>query len=173
MSLGKLMAGGIVVIALAGGALMYWLQVYAFYDRVEYRLDQVQLTSLFSDTPEPLPARDFEGIDATSSPLRYRACFALDNSLAMLTETYVIYDAAVPLNAPTWFDCFDAAAIGAALASGEAIAFLGEKNALYGVDRVVAVMEDGRAFAWHQLNNCGKTAYDGTPVGEACPPRED
>ena len=45
------------------------------------------------------------------------------------------------------------AAIGAALESGEALAFLSEPEIHPGVDRVVAVFPDGRAFAWHQLND--------------------
>lgn len=161
--------------ALAAGAAMYWLQVYAFYDRVSDRADggteEMQLTSLVSGLPEPMLYDGFEGIDAQSSPLRFRACFTTPMSQPMLTETFETYEEAVPLTAPGWFNCFDAAAIGAALETGEAIAFLGEKNILYGVDRVIAVFDDGRAYAWHQLNNCGETAYDGSPVGEACPPR--
>jgi hypothetical protein len=172
MTKGKFLAGGLVVVALLGGALMYWLQVYAYYDRVDFGAEDIQLTPMVTEVPEPIPADDVSGIDASSSPLRFRACFTTPLSLPMLTETYVIYDEAAPLNAPNWFDCFDAQAIGAALQSGSAVAFLGEKNVAYGVDRVVAVFEDGRAYAWHQLNNCGETAYDGSPVGEACPPRE-
>jgi len=172
MTWGKVLAGGTIVFALVFGVAMYWLQVYAYYDEVQYAPDEVRLTPLVTETPEPVPADGFQGIDANSSPLRYRACFTLPMSVAMMTETYVTYDEAVPLNAPNWFDCFDAKAIGEALDTGEAFAFLGEKNIHYGVDRVVAVMEDGRAFAWHQLNNCGETAYDGTPVGDECPPRE-
>ena len=41
------------------------------------------------------------------------------------------------------------------------------------VDRVVAITEDGRGYVWHELNDCGAKAYDGSPTGEACPPRED
>ena len=70
----------------------------------------------------------------------------------MLTESYVIFDGAVPLVAPGWFDCFDAETIGEALETGEAIAFMGEKNIEDGIDRIVAVFPDGRAYAWHQLN---------------------
>jgi hypothetical protein len=72
-------------------------------------------------------------------------------SLATLTETYVIHAEPVPLVAPGWFSCFDAAAIGAALETGEAVAFLGETEVRPGVERIVAVFPDGRAFAWHQL----------------------
>ena len=35
---------------------------------------------------------------------------------------------------------------------GEALAFLSEPLKDYGMDRVVAVFPDGRAYAWHQLN---------------------
>jgi hypothetical protein len=70
----------------------------------------------------------------------------------MLTETYRSYDQAEPLVAPSGFDCFDAAAIGRALETGEALAFLSEPDIHPGVDRVVAVFSDGRAYAWHQLN---------------------
>ena len=57
----------------------------------------------------------------------------------------------MPLNAPTWFDCFDAEKIGDALETGEAIAFLASRIAPQ-IDRVVAVFADGRAYAWHQVN---------------------
>ncbi len=170
---GRLVAGGIVLVALALGAAMYWLQVYAFYHRVTFQGDEMRLTALVTDAPEPMLAQGLTGIDSDSSPLRFRACFTTPMSLPMLTETYRIYDGAVPNIAPRWFGCFDANTIGDGLESGAAIAFLGEKNVDNGVDRVVAVFGDGRAFAWHQLNNCGETAYDGSPVGEACPAREE
>jgi hypothetical protein len=70
----------------------------------------------------------------------------------MLTETYRMYERAEPLVAPRGFDCFDAEAIGRALETGEALAFLSEPDIHLGVDRVVAVFGDGRAFAWQQLN---------------------
>ena len=78
---------------------------------------------------------------------------------------------AVPRNAPFWFDCFDAAAIGAELKAGQAAAYVSQKNVHYGVDRIVAITADGRGYAWHDLNDCGEKAYDGTVVGEECPPR--
>ena len=77
---------------------------------------------------------------------------------------------AVPLNAPGWFDCFDAAEIGAALEDGTAIAFLGTANVVYGFDRIVAVTDDGRGFVWHQINHCGEEVFDGNPPPEGCPP---
>ena len=73
-------------------------------------------------------------------------------TLALLTETYRIYEKPTPLIAPSWFSCFNAKQIGADLENGAAVAFLSEENIHPGVDRVIAVYPDGRAFAWQQLN---------------------
>ena len=146
---------------------MYYLQVYGFYD-VVYEED-VALVSLTSEEPETIPFDNFQAIDAESSPIRYRACFTTPQSLAFLTESYVLVDDADPRNAPGWFECFDAAAIGAELEAGTALTFLGGKNVAFGVDRIVAITQDGRGYVWHELNDCGEKAYDGTIVGEECP----
>lgn len=138
---------------LVAGIAMYWLQVYAFYDQAAFTPgDEIELTSVESGKPEAILAEGVTGIDSDSSPIRFRACFRTPMTLAMLTETYKIYPRPEPLIAPSWFDCFDASAIGAALESGEAVAFMGQENIHPGVDRVVAVFADGRAFAWQQLN---------------------
>ena len=162
---GKIIAGFLVISGLVAGIAMYWLQVYAFYEPVSFQPgNEIRLTPITSDVPEVIVADNVTGIDATSSPLRFRACFTTPLSQALLTETYVVYEGAEPLVAPGWFDCFDAARIGKALETGEAIAFLSEKNInsktdaagkvqLSGIDRVVAVMPDGHAYAWHQLND--------------------
>lgn len=167
---GKILAGMIVVTALIAGVALYYLQVYAYYDDVEVTENPVQLTSLVSGDPESIVADSFEGIDSESSPLRYRACFTTIHSHAMLSETYVPYDDAVPLTAPKWFDCYDAVEIGEALEAGTALAYMGEADITYGFDRVIAIMEDGRGFVWHQLNECGAELFDGQPLPEGCPP---
>jgi hypothetical protein len=150
---GKLVSGFIVLTALAAGAAVYYLQEYAYYVPVEpaSAAAEISLTSL-SGAVEPLPTDAFEGIDSDSSPLRFRACFHVPMSLALMTETYADYPGAEPLIGPRQFPCFDAARIGADLQTGAALAFLSEKNIHPGVDRVVAVYADGRAFAWHELN---------------------
>ena len=165
---GKIVGVLIMVVSLLAGAGLYYLQVYGFYEQVEAQ--DVQLVSLTSEQPEAIPTDAFRGIDAESSPIRFRACFETTLSLALLTETYVLLDDQIPRNAPDWFDCFDAAALGAELADGTALPFLGQKNVHYGVDRIVAITDDGRGFVWHELNDCGEKAYDGTVVGEECPP---
>ena len=163
---------GIVLIALGliAGVGMYYLQVYAFYDEValieEGGTVEMRLTG--SDGAElPLEVAAFQGVDATSSPIRFRACFTMDPALA---ETAQPYGDAVPLVGPGWFDCFDAAELGAALEAGEARAVMGQFNVIYGIDRILAVYPDGRAFAWHQINRCGEVVFDGDPAPEGCPP---
>ena len=148
---GKIIAGGIVVLAFIAGIAIYYLQVYHYYEEVDGSAEQVVLTRLDGGA-EPIPAENVEAIDATSSPIRYRACFTTPLSQAMLSETFEPYDDAEPLVAPHWFDCFDAMEVGKALETGTALAFLGQKNIAHGVDRVIAVLEDGRGFVWHQVN---------------------
>ena len=168
---GKIIGSVIVLSAIVAGAALYYLQVYGFYEEVAEA--EVQLVSVVSNQPEPIPFADFQAIDADSSPIRYRACFTTDMSLPLLTETYVGLDDATPRNAPGWFDCFDAAGIAAELDAGTALLFLGQKNIDFGVDRVVAITQDGRGYVWHELNDCGEKAYDGTIVGEECPRRDN
>ncbi|GGX54885.1 hypothetical protein GCM10007385_24060 [Tateyamaria omphalii] len=167
---GKIIGIVIVLSSIIAGAALYYLQIYGFYEEVETA--EVQLVSVVSDEPEPIPFADFQAIDADSSPIRYRACFTTEMSLALLTETYVGLEQATPRNAPGWFDCFDAEAIASELDAGTALPFLGQKNVDFGVDRIVAITEDGRGYVWHELNDCGDKAYDGTIVGEECPDRD-
>ncbi len=175
--MGKFLVAFTLISALAAGAAIYYLQVYAFYEPVTLSdtpsmqgETQIRLTSLTSGAPEPILVDDFQGIDADSSPLRFRACFKTPNSIAMLSETYVPYENPVPLIAPDWFGCFDAKQLGQDLKNGLAVAFLGEENIEYGIDRVIAVYDDGRAYVWHQINECGEVVFDGQPVPEGCPP---
>ena len=169
------MSGRLIGILLIGAGLlagigMYYLQVYAFYDEVTLVEDGGSVEMRLTDVEggeTVLEVAGFEGIDATSSPIRFRACFTMDPALA---ETAQPYPDAVPLNAPGWFDCFDAAAIGADLEAGAARAVLGQFNVTYGIDRILAVYPDGRAVAWHQINRCGEVVFDGDPAPEGCPP---
>lgn len=164
----RIMIVTMLLFAAALGGVLYYQQVYAYYDDVAVSPDAVQLTSVSTGQPEPLLIQNFSGIDAISSPLRYRACFETPISLATLTETFEIVDNAEPRVAPGWFDCFDAAQIGADL-RGDAIAFMGVENIQYGIDRIVAIYPDGRGYAWHQINACGEVVFDGNPAPENCP----
>ena len=154
---GKIVAGGIVLTALVAGIAGYWLQEYAYYSTVAFTPGAEILLTPIAGRPEAIPVKDVTGIDGTSSPLKFRACFTAEQSLAMLTEAYAVYDKPTPLVAPSWFSCFDADAIGEALETGEAVAFLGQADVVPNggqveIDRVVAVFPDGRAYAWNQLS---------------------
>ncbi len=133
----------------------------------------IKMTRVTDYMAEVILAEDFEGIDAETSPLKFKACFQAVNSIPMMTETYVVYDDPTPLKGPPWFRCYRHKKITAALESGEAIAFLGEANVTYGVDRVVAVDSDGRGFVWHQINECGHAAFAGEGLPEGCSPKPE
>lgn len=170
--LGKFLATILVVSGLAAGGAMYYLQVYGYYDEVVPTPGQdVVLLPLGEETPRPIAYSDFSAIDAGSSPIRYRACFTTTLAPQELAQMFRVSEQKLPRNAPGWFDCFDAEALGDALEAGTATAFISVKNISYGVDRIVAITQTGQGFAWHELNDCGEKAYDGTVVGETCPPR--
>lgn len=171
---GKVIGTVLILSGAIAGAALYYLQVYGYYHEVKAVAgEDVTLVSLSSGEPEPILYDNFQAIDADSSPIRYRACFTTTMTQATLSETYVAAEKPQPRNAPGWFDCFDAEKIGEELANGTAIAFLGHKNIHYGVDQIVAITSDGRGYVWNDLNNCGEKAYDGTQVGEDCPPRPE
>jgi hypothetical protein len=138
--MGRIVAVALLASGLIAGAAVYYLQVYAFYDDVS---DSAVITL----DGAPLALRDLRAIDSESSPIRFRACFQVDD----LPES-TTFAGATPLTSPKWFDCFDAGTLTAALRDGRAVAYLSETEIRDGVDRVIAVFPDGRGFAWHQLN---------------------
>ncbi len=170
---GRIVGLAILLCALVAGGALYYLQVYGFYRDATADVSEVQLLTLEASAPERLDAQVLAAIDADSSPIRFRACFTTPENLDTLAARYQPFERAIPRNAPGWFDCFDAPAIAAELKAGTARAFLGEKNVNFGVDRVVVVTDDGRGYIWHELNDCGEKAYDGTIVGEECPRRPE
>ncbi|WP_308916719.1 DUF6446 family protein [Jannaschia sp. LMIT008] len=155
-TLGKAVILSIAVICALGGAGLWYTQVHAYWDEL--------------DGPVTLPvdATDVAAIASASSPLGFRACFRHDGT--PIDAAPVANPA--PTVAPGWFDCFDAEAVADLLASGQATAHVAVKNAAYGVDRIVALADDGRGWAWHELNDCGRKSFDGSVVGEACPDRD-
>ena len=168
---GKLLALILLLSAALAGGGMYYLQVYGFYYEVAPQPGQdVLLLATGADQPQAIAYTAFQAIDADSSPIRYRACFETDLTPDQMTAFTLVEDPE-PLTAPGWFDCYDAPALADALKDGQAQAFMGAKNIHYGVDRIVAVTQDGKGYVWHALNNCGEKAYDGTVVGEECPPK--
>lgn len=151
MTAGKIMASMLVLCALLAGVAVWYLQVYGFYDAVDEIAGAREIVVTDSaGATHPVAVGGFKAIDATSSPIRYRACFTLDPAAVAKAAPY---PAATPLNGPDWFKCYSARALTADLESGAARAVLGQAEVRPDVDRVIVVYPDGRAFAWHQFND--------------------
>ncbi len=123
-------------------AALVWFQFFAFYERHH---DVVAL---------PVPGKsiaisDYDGIDATSSPLKLRGCFRID---PVSVVSLPVAPDATPLVAPFWFGCFDARALTRDIAAGKATAHLVARDTPDGFDMMIAVYPDGRGYLWRQLN---------------------
>ena len=149
MTSGRWLVLTILGVTAVFAAAQWWFQTRAYYAPIESA--ELFVTTLTGEVL-PLVPGAFEGIDAETSPLRFRVCFTVDGDGLQAAARGAPYEDPTPLTAPGWFDCFDAEAIGAALDAGEAQAVLAERNARAGVDRVFAVFPDGRVYGWHQLN---------------------
>lgn len=147
MSSGRIIAVVIVLSTIIFGIGLWYTNTRAYYEPVE---DPVLTVQTGEGAIVPLAVSDAQAIDAATSPLRFRACFTLDEA-APLADAQP-YGDPTPLIPPAWFDCFDATAIGEALEAGAAQAYLGEFDTARGVDLVIAIFPDGRGYAWTQLN---------------------
>ncbi|WP_347265646.1 DUF6446 family protein [Paracoccus sp. (in: a-proteobacteria)] len=151
MTSGKIVVSMLVLIAVMTGIVVWYLQVYGFYEDVDEitGAQEIVITDTAGAT-HPVAIQGFKAIDAKSSPIRYRACFTLDvKELADAAP----YPDATPLNGPRWFQCYNAKGLTQDLASGAARAFLGQSEIRPDVDRVIVAYPDGRAFSWHQFND--------------------
>lgn len=147
----KLIIIAIAAFALIAGAGIYYTNHYAYLERFEPA--EITLINRTSGESETIAFADMSAIRASSTPLRFRACFTVSESVDTLAATYLEADKPEPLVAPNSFRCFDANAIGGALERGEARAFVSQRDIAEGIDRLIAVFPDGRAYAWHQLND--------------------
>ena len=154
-----------IVAALAGGFLWYTAE-RAFYEEVAFQPGaEIRLVPLAGNQPEAIIVNKSKG---STRQLSHQVPGLLHHApvAGHADRDLSGYEGAEPLVAPRRFDCFDAETIAKALESGEALAFLSEPEIHPGVDRVVAVFADGRAFAWHQLN----ASLDGVGMAEADDP---
>jgi len=148
---GSYLMGGMLVFAVAFGGALWYAQNYAYYNVTTPDAYTIPMTLAGGGT-QPILGRGYTVLDAKTSPLKFRACFKAENSIPMMTETYRVYTKPTPLEPPSWFSCFDVKQLTDDLETGKAVAFLSKRNFVDGVDQVVAVYDDGRAYAWRQLN---------------------
>ena len=66
---------------------MYYLQVYAYYEEVTANgISDVVLVETTTKNSISIVYSNFKGIDAQSSPIRYRACFTTQVALEELKK---------------------------------------------------------------------------------------
>lgn len=110
---------------------------------------EIKLTPI-GGTPETIAIGEPQATVDNALVDSFWACFHVDLSYAMITETYEIFDAVAPTMPVSSLPCFDAQQIIDDVQSGAAIAVLGQQFTLSGMDQIVAIYQDGRAFAWNQ-----------------------
>ena len=140
---GKLFVLSLLSFTVIFAIVLYYFQVFAFYTKVE----GLKSITVLNRTVQ---VENYRGIDSSTSGLKLRGCFLIDpkefSELPTLSK-------ATPLSAPFWFTCFNHQKIQEAIDAGVATAFLVAENEKDGIDRVVAVFSDGKAFQWRQLNS--------------------
>ena len=171
---GKVIVAFLVLPAILAGVALFYLQIFSFYEEViPDGVTDVAILQKQNELPEIINYSNFRAISSDSSPIRYRACFDTTEDLDALRSRYLEYKDAEPRIAPYWFDCFNAKELGLSLKDGSSgEVFLSKKNIMYGVDRVVAILENGKGYVWHEINDCGDKLYDGSPVSNECPEKE-
>ena len=132
---------GLVTFTGLFGLAFWWFQSHAFYSETKADEHTVIIDGV------GYPVTEWNSIDATSSPLKMRACFLIREEI----EALAALDPE-PLVAPGWFRCFNAEVIAENLASGYTKAYVAERNNPRGFDRIVAVFPGGRAYMRRQPN---------------------
>lgn len=140
---GKIMVSGLALFTLIFGGFLWYAQFYAYYNEVN-GLPSVQVEG------RTLAVSDYIGLDGESSGLKLRGCFTVD---AADFEGVALAEAPVPATPPHWYSCFDVEQLTADVESGAAMSYMAAKEDMDGLDRVIAVYPDGRAFMWRQLND--------------------
>ncbi len=141
---GKVLAGGIVAFAAVFGVGMWYAQVYAYYEEVT---DVTEVTV----GNETFAIRDYDGINAPTSPLKMRGCFTFEDPKGAIVAGLRTEDA-VPIKPPYWFECFDTEQIQADIESGLATPIMAGLDEGDGADLYIAIYPDGRAYRWRQPN---------------------
>lgn len=146
MKSGTMIGIGMGAIALIVGVGVYYLQGYAYYDRVE-GLDAIEIGG------QSFAVSDYDGLDNESLPLRLRGCFQISDPQGALAAGEPDPEA-LPFEAPSWFECWDVERLASDLKSGAAKAVIAESETLgdeFRTERLVAVYPDGEAYQWRRI----------------------
>lgn len=136
-----LLIGGGIFLAVFTAALWYF-QTYAFYEELPPE------TTVLGQ----YPVERWDGIDASTSPLKKRVCLTVSAQTARrIMDDEVALSGGEPLVAPSWFECFDAEAIARDLEAQAARLYMIRTSVFDGVDEYLAVYPDGRAYIWREL----------------------
>ena len=141
------MSGKITVIFLVGitlifGVFFFYFQTFAYYSKVSNK-EKILVNK------KQINIQDYRGIRSDVSKLKLRGCFKVDPTQFEFFDTT---DKGSPLSAPFWFDCFDYVEIQSNIDNGILKAYLAEKNEAPGIDRYIAISQNGLGFEWRQLN---------------------
>jgi hypothetical protein len=123
------------------GLALWWAQTHFWYERIN-GIGALTVAGVAT------PVEDYQGVDATSSPLKLRGCFKADPDAFAAAEPA---PDATPLTAPDWFDCYDAGTLTEDLAGGRARAYALTRDDPDGFDLMAAIYPDGRGYLWRQL----------------------
>jgi hypothetical protein len=140
---GKFFVISMIIFTISFSIILYYFQVYAFYDRDD-GLASIKVLG------KNIEVDNYKGIDSVTSGLKLRGCFSVDPAELLHAPGIT---KATPLSAPFWFTCFDHVKIQIDIDKGYAKAFLVSENEKDGIDRVIAIYPDGNAFQWRQLNS--------------------
>ena len=162
---------GIVILATAlmAGAALYYLQVYHFYEEVTLASEggEVEMKITLADgSVIDLPAPGFRGDRrrqlAHPVPRLFRRGAAAGCGPRPLRGRRAAQRAGL-------VRVLRRAGHRRGARGGARARLSGRADIEYGIDRVIAVTEDGRAYAWHQINRCGEVVFDGQPAPDDCP----
>jgi hypothetical protein len=138
---GRTVALGLLSFTLVFAASLTYFQFFAFYQRERDR-------SALGFGGHDIPVSGYDGINASTSPLKLRGCFEIDPSAVAALPPALD---ATPLTAPFWFGCFDAGRLTEDLAAGRASAHALARDEPEGFDVMLAAYPDGRGYLWRQL----------------------
>jgi hypothetical protein len=152
MNTGKILVSMLVLSAVLSGLAVYYTQVYGFYAPLDEARSPLKSTPSLDDMqPIPLAVTEFRGIDADSSPLRYRSCFRITDMAAL--EGARPFEGANPAGRAALVFLLFRQGLDRRSGIRRRHRLSSQPEIHPDVDRVIAVYPDGRAYGWHQFND--------------------